>query len=252
MKLNASPTPPPALHVLMTREEIDPARLLRHARVVVVLDVLFATTSIVHALASGATGVWPARDADEAQRIANTLPAPLLAGERRIQALPGFGPATPVALAQQAPAGRPLVYCTTNGTVALRQVEAATAVYAGALTNGAALAAHITSVHAGLPVLLVCAGSTGSFNLEDFYGAGHLLRHLLARADYSLTDAARAARLFGADADPLTILREARVGRLMQRYRLDDEVACAARLDAETIVPRLFGDHLRHAAPGDL
>ena len=43
----------PSLHVLVRREDIDASRL--DGRVVVVIDVLFATSTIVHALASGAS-----------------------------------------------------------------------------------------------------------------------------------------------------------------------------------------------------
>ena len=56
------------LHVLMKKEELDGQRL--DGKVVIVLDILFATTTIVAALSAGATEVWPARDGDAARALA--------------------------------------------------------------------------------------------------------------------------------------------------------------------------------------
>jgi 2-phosphosulfolactate phosphatase len=50
----------PKIHVLLKKEELDAQRL--EDKVVVVLDILFATSSIVTALAHGATEVIPAID----------------------------------------------------------------------------------------------------------------------------------------------------------------------------------------------
>ena len=77
----------PSLHVLVRREDIDASRL--DGRVVVVIDVLFATSTIVHALASGASRVYPAFDADDARRAVGIgdlrpAPKPLRAGLARI------------------------------------------------------------------------------------------------------------------------------------------------------------------------
>ena len=121
----------PSLHVLFKKEDLDPARL--EGKVVIVLDVLFATSTIVHAFGQGIACIWPAMDAEDARRIASTLQVPLLAGEYLAHPLPGFGPATPLALAATGLAGATLVYATTNGTVALNNASTAAHVYVGAL-----------------------------------------------------------------------------------------------------------------------
>ena len=56
------------VHVLLKKEELDAQRL--EGKVVVVLDILFATSSIVTALAHGATEVIPAPDGRAAQSFA--------------------------------------------------------------------------------------------------------------------------------------------------------------------------------------
>lgn len=227
----------PKLHVLFTKEDLDPTRL--HGKVVIVLDVLFATSTIVHAFAGGIECIWPAGDAADARRIADELEAPMLAGEYLAGSLPGFGPATPLALADARGSGATLVYATTNGTVALKNAAAAADVYVGALLNGAALAAHVMRAHPDASILLVCSGSVDRFNLEDFYGAGHLVEHFERSGQYELTDAALAAMLLRRGCDAQTALDASRVGRMMRAHALQHEVDCAAQADTLNVVPRL-------------
>lgn len=236
----------PSLHVLFKKEDLDPARL--EGKVVIVLDVLFATSTIVHAFGQGINCIWPAMDAEDATRIAATLQSPRLAGEYLANALPGFSPATPLALAATGVDGATLVYATTNGTVALNNAAAAAHVYVGALLNGAAVVAHVCRVHPGAGVLLVCSGSMNRFNLEDFYGAGHIASHFEKYGGYSMTDAALAALLFHRGCDAATALGASRVGRLMRSHDMQDEVDCAARFDVMDVVPELHQGRLRQVA----
>ena len=233
----------PKLHVLFKKEELDPDRL--HGKVVVVLDVLFATSTMVHAFGQGVRCIWPARDQAAALDIAARLDAPLLAGEYLAATLPGFGPATPLALCEAGVSGATLVYATTNGTVALHNAAGAAHVYVGALLNGAALVAHVARMHPDVPVLVVCSGSMDRFNLEDFYGAGHIAAHFERTGAYALTDAAIAAVLFYRSCDADTALRSSRVGRMVLAHGLQREVDCAARLDALDVVPQLSDGCLR-------
>ncbi len=233
----------PSLHVLFKKEELDRQRL--HGKVVVVLDVLFATSTIVHAFGEGVGSVWPARDADDATRIAAKLDEPIMAGEYLAEGLPGFGPATPLALCGTGVQGATLVYATTNGTVALNSAAGAAHVYVGALLNGAALVAHVSKAHPEAAVLLVCAGSLDRFNLEDFYGAGHIASHFERGGQYALTDAALAAMLVYRSCDASTALGASRVGRMMQAHDLQDEIDCAARFDVLDVVPVLNNGRLQ-------
>ena len=236
----------PSLHVLVRREDVDPVRL--SGRVVVVIDVLFATSTIVRALGAGAVSVYPARDDEDARAAALRSPGAVVAGEYMARTLPGHAPATPLALAMQLPDGDELVYFTTNGTRAIAACGGAAAVYAGALTNAAALARHVVAAHPGQPVLLLCAGSLGRFSLEDFVGAGHLVRALRAAGDYAPSDAALAAEFASLGADTGTALAASRVGRMLARAGLGEEIAHAADCDSCDVVPVLRDGVLVRAA----
>jgi len=240
------------VHVLMRKEDLDPARL--SGKVVVVIDVLFATSTIVAAFEHGVADVVPAADPDAARAAARGMEdgSYLLAGEHNMAPIEGFATYAPLALTREPLAGRRLIYSTTNGTVALYRARGADQVYAGALRNGAAVAAHIRRHHPEETVLLVCAGSGGEFNLEDFYGAGYLVDRLLAGEAHrwQVSDAGVAAcALYRHQADaPAECLAASWLGTLLREIGSGDELRFAAMPGACSAVPVLEGDRLVSAA----
>lgn len=239
----------PKLHVLLRKEEIDPARL--PGKIAVVLDVLFATSAIAAALAHGAADVVPALDETDARAKARGLPegSYLLAGEKNIRVIDGFASPFPLALAGQELAGRRLVYATTNGTVALCGAETARRTYAAALVNGPAVVRHLLARHQGETVVLVCAGSGGRVNVEDLWGAGYLVDLLAAQGEWDYSDAALAAHGVYRANDPSRCLLASRVGRIVGAAGHADEVRYAAQLGILDVVPVLERGVLRATRP---
>ncbi|MFN7278390.1 MAG: 2-phosphosulfolactate phosphatase, partial [Betaproteobacteria bacterium] len=96
----------PKVHVLFRKEELDGLRL--SGKVVVVLDILFATSTIVTALHHGATEVIPTLDEWGARAQAAQLPEDsfVAAGERNANTLEGVAPPTPLAVLEQGRRGR--------------------------------------------------------------------------------------------------------------------------------------------------
>ncbi len=233
------------IHVLLKKEELDAQRL--PGKTVVVLDILFATSSIVAAMAHGAAEVIPTLDGAAAQAEAARHPAAscVLSGELNADTLPGFVHPTPLALLAENLDGKTLVYSTTNGTVAVNKSREADHVYAAALLNGEAVVKHIAGHHGDETVLIVCSGSADNFNLEDFYGAGYLVSLFAKQAqEHEFTDAALAAMLLHGKCEAGECLRRARVGRMMLERRLDREVDFAAQKSLYTVVPKLDGKRL--------
>jgi 2-phosphosulfolactate phosphatase len=228
------------LHVLFCWQDLDVARIAD--KTVVVLDILFATSTIVAAFSAGVRAVIPAKSADHARAIAagRAPDSYLLAGELNIENIEGFGPPTPIALSKYPLAGRTLIFSTTNGTVALAAAAPAKHVLVGSLLNASAVADRIVADGDPGSVVVVCAGSVGSFNLEDCYGAGCMVTRLLASpgTDWELTDSARAALQIFSTWAPETCLLESYVGHVVHRHGLDEEVRYAAQLDVFGLVPR--------------
>jgi 2-phosphosulfolactate phosphatase len=238
------------VHVLTKKEELDSVRI--PGKVVIVLDILFATTTMVTALAHGAKDVVPVLDENAARAQAKQLRENsfVLAGELYAETLRGFAHPAPLALLEHGVEGKTLIYSTTNGTVALTQTARAARVYCGALLNAQALVRHVVAQHPRETVLIVCSGSGNNFNFEDFYGAGYFVEclagHFGSAAD--LSDAAKAALTLYRHAKAPEALLDCRVGRMMAARGLAHEVEFACRRDAYPVVPALEQGRLRLVA----
>jgi len=153
--------------------------------VLVAIDILRASTSIVQALANGAHAVYPVSDPFEARELTRLLPDLLLAGERQGQKLEGFDLGnSPREFTREKVQGRPIALSTTNGTAVTRAgVEAASAVV-GCFLNMSRVVAHLCREGEERPVHLACAGTGGGTRvcLEDALFAGRLIEALIERS----------------------------------------------------------------------
>lgn len=213
-------------------------------KVVVVLDIIFATTTMVAALAHGAKEIVPVPDEKAARACAGDFPGCVLSGELFAETLSGFAHPAPLALLAHGIEGKSVIYSTTNGTVAMTQAAGAARVYCGALLNARRLVEHIVQHHPRETVLIVCSGSGGNFNLEDFYGAGYFVECFLPHVN-DVSDAAKAALALYRHARAPEALLDGRVGRMMAARGLAHEVEFACRRDLYPIVPALEHGRLR-------
>jgi 2-phosphosulfolactate phosphatase len=146
--------------------------------VAVVVDVLRATTMMVHALAAGCVAVIPCGEIDEAWRVAASLPKgqALLAGERDGLPIEGFDLGnSPRSCTPEVCRGKTLVMTTTNGTRAILASLDAERVLIGSFPNFAATAQLL---HADeRRVHIVCSGTDGLVSYEDSLLAGAFARH---------------------------------------------------------------------------
>lgn len=181
------------IDVLLTPAEAG-ARSLS-GRVVAVIDVLRATSTIVEAVANGARAILPAADVEDAMRLARTHGRDnvLLCGERRSLKIDGLDLGnSPLEFTSEAVADKLVVMTTTNGTRALIAGEAADRCLVASYLNESAVAEALAA--AAQPITLVCAGRRDRFSLDDALCAGSLLRSLRTRLSerVRLNDAARA------------------------------------------------------------
>ncbi|MFA5663389.1 2-phosphosulfolactate phosphatase [Castellaniella sp.] len=217
---------------------------------VIVLDIIFATTSITAALQAGVERIIPALHFDDAVRLHRESGAgdSVIAGELNAEPFPGGLPFDPLALAQADLAGKTLIYATTNGTVALRQAQGFRLTCAASLLNTMAVVRHLLARSDEYSdIVIVCAGSRGRFSLEDFFGAGYVVQCLrqAARGPLTFSDAALAAEMCFANAQPVQALEGSRVGRLMVGRGLADSVAYTGRLDCSDVIPVFHGGSIR-------
>lgn len=240
------------LNVVLRKEDLDPAFL--HDKVVVVIDVLFATSTIVTALHQGATSVQAVANSPMALEAVRGEPEDsyLLAGENHMRSIPGFIGYAPLDVARQSIANRRLVYCTTNGTVALHKAACAAHVYAAALLNGPAMLRQLQQ-HCESSIVFVCAGSAGRINLEDLFAAGYFIEHLKTTDEdgWQLTDTCSIARAVYRQyaGDPHACLLDSQLGRSLRDPALLEELRYAAQIGTLDILAKLDGDCLKALAP---
>lgn len=176
MQIRAAPRPtryhplmPPTVHMLPALIDADALT----GGVAVMIDVLRASTTIVHALAAGAESIVPCESVEEARQTAKQIETDnvLLGGERGGVRIDGFDLGnSPLEYTPDRVAGRTIVFTTTNGTRALRACEPADRVLIGAFVNRSALVRVLREDRRD--VHLVCAGTEGHLTAEDILLAG--------------------------------------------------------------------------------
>ena len=226
-------------------------------RIVLVFDVLRATTTMTAALCAGAKEIQTFDSLEFAESAASAFAGPkLLCGERHTLPPPGFdlgnspGDYTPDRVR-----GKTIFFATTNGTraihAALNNASARPfAVYTAALVNASAAAkAALLTNH---DVTLLCSGSDGKFSAEDFYGCGAVVDSMKKLTDVSpgsdATIAAHNAFLY-VSSDLQAALRQTYGGHNNLRVGLGKDIDFAASLNKFDRVGVLSG-HARngHAA----
>ena len=213
--------------------------------VAVVIDVLRATTTILHALAAGCSAVRPCAEVEEARELADSLRAGrvLLGGERGGKPLPGFDVGnSPREYTASRCRGAVLVLTTSNGSRALLQAAAAERVVVAAFVNYSAVCEQLR--RETRPIHIICAGDDGAVALEDALLAGALAEFLNDLGAARLNDGARLAWdsfehhgrvLEGA-------LAVSAGGVRLKALGYGDDIIAAARIDQFTLAPELRRD----------
>jgi 2-phosphosulfolactate phosphatase len=267
--------PPVYVHLLPS---LIPPRALRGG-VAIVIDVLRATTVMVHALASGCQAIMPCLEIEEARALAESLgrDRTILAGERRGEPIEGFDLGnSPSTFTPEVCAGKTVVMTTTNGTKAiLACLEAERVLVAGFVNRSATIGAASAT---GLPMHFVCSGTDGMVSLEDSLLAGYFCEIGRDFAIEIANDSARIALAYGREEikgwfDRSTelvdaykigpaserverirslfsnriadVIRQGRGGRRNLELGLDSDIRDAARLDRFDIVAELQRDPIR-------
>lgn len=231
----------------MTRQEVMPEFL--SGSTAVVLDVFLATTTLLTILENGARRVFPVATVEAAEELRNELGDGVLrGGEQNAALVPGYdlGP-LPEEYTPEVVSGRDVILVTTNGTRAIADAAPAGQVLLGCLRNAPAVARYVEESPAEL-VYLVCAGSSGIFNLDDLMGAATIISHL-DLDKWSLNDAALAARDLARHHDGRLpdALAEGRAGRWFVENGRKDTFDFIGDVGASDLVPEVHDGSLRPA-----
>ncbi len=191
---------------------------LHSGSVVVIIDVLRATSAICTAFANGADTIIPVATVDEAREYKRR--GYLVAAERDGYVLDfaDFGN-SPFNFTRERVEGKTLVYSTTNGTGLIKLAASGNEILIGSFLNISALVRLLAGRESD--VVLFCAGWKNRFNLEDAICAGAIAERLMATSLYStICDSTNAAiDLWSVAGSNLSSY----IGKVAQRTRLCDK-----------------------------
>lgn len=232
----------------------------------VVIDVLRASTTIVHALEAGAREVLPCEDIEEAHRRAAQYPANevILGGERGGLPIEGFDLGnSPSEYTPYSVADKTVVFTTTNGTRAIAKSQHARRVLIAAFVNVSAVFEQLVAEES---VHIICAGTDGDYSRDDVLLAGMLVERLQRQSGliYRMNAQAITAKenwlaSFTVPAavggEPLPAerlaqeLRTSAGGKNLVRVGLEQDILTAAQIDQFATVPELVPGEMRIVAP---
>ena len=209
-------------------------------KLVVVVDIFRATSTMVAALAHGVTEILPFADLEACRAMQSQ--GYLIAGERNGLTAPGFELGnSPVAFLEGNYAGKKLAMTSTNGTVAIEKSKGAAEILIGAFPNLQATATYIQSRN--LDVLIHCAGWKGRFNLEDSLYAGALVQALSGSHTNQEDGALAMGSLFAQEGNNLaSYLAQASHAKRLQNHGIEADIAFCLSLNRYEQVVGLAGD----------
>jgi 2-phosphosulfolactate phosphatase len=216
---------------------------------VIVLDVLRASSTITVALNNGAREIIPVASIESAVKISGSLfgEVTLRGGERNGKTIEGFNLGnSPLEYSETAVRGKSIIYCTTNGSVAMAKSRYARTLAVGSFINLTATTDFIRAENKDF--LFICAGranSIGNFSMEDAVCAGMMIQNLLKAEslEVELSDSAKAAhalsKSFGRSI--LKMLKTSEHGKYLIEIGFAEDLKICAHLDSVPVLPILTG-----------
>jgi 2-phosphosulfolactate phosphatase len=218
-----------------------PTEGLVYPDVVLVVDVIRATTTAAALLEAGAEALYLTAGLEAAKAFKDE--DVVLSGEVGGLKPPGFDLGNSPREALEAPVGgRIVVMSTTNGTKAAHAAaKTAKHVLLASLYNAHA-AARLARELATEEVAILCAGKEGRVGLDDLYTAGVLAEYLGLMGEVEPEDGARIAlSVKRAYQDPLEALSLSAAAQALKAVGLEGDVPFAAQVARSAAVPILVG-----------
>ena len=213
--------------------------------IVVVIDILRATSAICTAFEFGVSKVIPVDSVEKAQAYKDK--GFLVGAGRNGEKLDGFDFGnSPYSYTDPKIKNEPVVITTTNGTKAIEIAKDNYQVVVGAFTNITALCTWLADQNKD--ILLLCSGWKGRINLEDSMFAGAVVDRLLkdSRFNEQYSDAALAAQhlFLLAEDDPQIFLRNSAHRQRLSNLNLKEDIKYSLQVDKTEVIPVLKNGEL--------
>jgi len=206
-------------------------------RIVVVVDVLRATSCMTTAFAHGISKIKPVANLEECKALGEK--GYITAAERGGEKVEGFDLGnSPFSYMDKDLKGKNIALTTTNGTLAITKSVAADEVIIGSFLNLNAVVKYILNQERD--VLIHCAGWKGKFSMEDSIFAGALVEHLKSKYQSECDAPNAAATLYNSAKDDLKeyMADSAHVKRL-KNFNVSKDIAFCLTPNQYDVVPKL-------------
>ncbi len=211
--------------------------------IVVVIDVLRATSSITFGIENGAEAIIPVANVEDCLDYSGK--GYLIAAERNGEVVEGydFGN-SPFSYTKEKVKGKSIVLTTTNGTKAMHMArETAYQVVVGSFLNLASICNWLSLQDKD--VLLLCAGWKDQFNLEDTLFAGAVVNILRKHFVHYNDSCVAAEDLYLIAKDDLRgYLKKSSHNHRLEQLNIEEDVKFCLQLNTCQAIPVLVGDKL--------
>lgn len=207
--------------------------------IVVVIDVLRATSAICAAFDNGIKAIIPVPTVEEAWEYKQK--GYLAGAERKGQIVDGFDFGnSPFSYMKEEFRGKEVVLTTTNGTKSLDVAKDAETVVIGSFLNLDALSLWLSKQDKN--VLCLCSGWQDKFNLEDTICAGAISEFLINTGNFtSVEDSSIAAKYLylSAKDNYLGYLKSSSHRRRLKNLNLNDDIKYCLTPNQTAVIPIL-------------
>ena len=206
---------------------------------IVVIDVLRATSAICAAIENGVKGIIPVDSVDEARGYLKK--GYLAAAEREGQIVEGFPMGnSPISFLDPKLKGETIVLTTTNGTKAIKVAENKETVVIGSLNNLQSLTEWL--IRQERNTLILASGWKDKFNLEDTICAGAIIDGVMESGKFaSKEDSSVAAKFIyrSAKENIFSYLKASSHRRRLRKLNLNADVNFCLTPNNLTAIPIL-------------
>ena len=209
-------------------------------RIVVIVDVFRASSTIAAALGNGAESIIPISSIRNTIRYAkNARNSKVVAAGERYGVTPrGFTyGASPFEMTTKNVRGKIIAYSSTNLTRILSRITRKSRVLVGCLNNAKAVANYTKSI-GGDEVIIVACGTKQGPAIEDLIGAGAIVDYLMTE---DLTDDALVALGLYRNPDWRILAERGRVAGRLRGLGLNKDIDFCLALNTSAVVPGLVG-----------
>lgn len=212
--------------------------------IVVVIDVLRATSAICSALNNGVSAVIPVSTIEEAKSFQEK--GYLVGAERQGEIVDGFDFGnSPYSYMKPELKGKEIVLSTTNGTRAINIAKEADQVIIGSLVNLEAITDYLLEQNKN--VLCLCSGWKDNFNLEDTICGGAIAELLINSGKFSSDEDSSVAAKYlymSAKDNYMGFLKSSSHRRRLKRLNLNKDIKYCLTPNQIDLIPVLQNDKI--------